>query len=101
MNGGRLLAVKGVGLLVLLALLVVLVLVSRPSAAPDRNSKDATTNETTPVVVVKTRPDGTIACSDLMSAPGRGGTLVYHWTGPRLQTARCKPAPAGGVVGLG
>jgi hypothetical protein len=101
MNGGRSLARKGVGLVVVLALLAVLVLEGRRSAARDRDREDATTNQTAPIVVVKTRPDGTIECSDLTSAPSDEGTLVYYWTGPRLRTAVCKPAPAGGVVGLG
>ena len=100
MNSSRSLAWKGVGLLTLLALLVVLVLVNGSSAsAPGRDRKDAPTN---PVVVIKTRPGGAIECSDLTtSAPGREGTLVYQWTGPRLQTARCEPAQAAGMVGLG
>ena len=97
MNSDRSIVTK-VGSLVLLTMLGVLVLIDRPSAAPDRGPKAERAATT---VVVKARSDGTIECSDLSSGPGPEGTVLYHWDEDGLRTARCRPVHLGGTIGLG
>lgn len=101
MNGDRVSVQKGLWLLVLLTSLVALVLVARPPAASDVAGNEPAAESPAPIIVVKTHPDGAIECTDVASGPGGEGILLYHWSGPRLQTTRCRPAPAGGLIGLG
>lgn len=91
----RIAVAVAVGLSVVLGL-VVLVLASRPAAAPPIERME----DLTPIVVVRTLPSGAVTCSYLVAEPGGEGPLLYHWTGPRLQAVRCKPRPSGGMVGL-
>jgi hypothetical protein len=91
---------KIVAVFVLVAAMVALVLVSRSSASPDAHRGETSSTQSPAIVVVKTGPDGTVECNDLSSGARDEGTLLHYWAGRSLQTTRCRPATAGGVIGL-